>query len=115
MIGAVAAPPEGRLRGAAGRVRRAAHAVARVPAAAAVRALRDVPAGVADGALAAVFLAVMLVQLTRSASLPGGRLPLAAALSVVMAGGLALRRRMPLGAYLAGSLALLAEALWAAT
>ena len=39
---------------------------------------------------------------------------MAAALSVVIAGGLALRRRMPLGAYLAGSLALLAEALWAA-
>ena len=68
MIGAVAAPHAGRLQGAAGRVR---HAVARVPAAAAVRALRDVPAAVADGALAAVFLAVMLVQLTRSASLPG--------------------------------------------
>ena len=111
MIGAVAAPHAGRLQGAAGRVR---HAVARVPAAAAVRALRDVPAAVADGALAAVFLAVMLVQLTRSASLPGARLPVAAALSVVIAGGLALRRRMPLGAYLAGSLALLAEALWAA-
>jgi signal transduction histidine kinase len=114
MIGAVAAPPEGRLRGVVGRVRRAVHAVARVPTAAVVRALRDVPAAVADGALAAVFLAVMLVQLTRS-SLPEAQLPLAAALSVVMAGGLALRRRMPLGAYLTGSLALLAEARWAAT
>jgi signal transduction histidine kinase len=115
MINAVARPPEGRLRQAAGRVRRATRAaIARLSAAATVRPLRDVPDAVADGALAAVFLAAMLVQLTRSASVPGARLPLAVVLSVAVAGGLALRRRVPLGAYFAGSLALVAEALWVA-
>jgi signal transduction histidine kinase len=114
MISAVAQPPEGRVREAAGRVRRAACAAAARWPAAAVRVLRGVPGGVADVALAAVFLAAMLVQLIGSASLPGARLPFAVALSVVMAGGLALRRRVPLGAYVAGSLALVAEALWVA-
>lgn len=102
--------------GATGGLRRIGlAATAWLPAAAALRALRDVPGAVADRALAVVFLVAMVVELARSVSLPGVRLPAAIALSAVMAGALAWRRRVPLGAYLVGSLALVAQALWLPT
>jgi len=103
--------PRNRLRLAASRVVHAA--TTRLPGAAAVRAARQAPGWVADGALAAGFLAAMLIEQAESAALPGARQPLALALSVVIAGALALRRQIPLTAYLAGSSALLAQALWA--
>jgi signal transduction histidine kinase len=102
--------PGSRLRLAASRVVHAA--TTRLPKAGAVRAFRQVPDWVVDGALAVGFLAAMLIERAESAALPGARQPLAVALSVVIAGALALRRRMPLAAYLAGSSALVAEALW---
>ena len=79
---------------------------------AATRALRRVPEGVADAALAAAFLAAMVVE--RSRMLSGERLSAAIALSVVMAGGVAFRRRVPCTGYVVGSMALMAEALWVA-
>jgi signal transduction histidine kinase len=66
----------------------------------------------ADGALGAGFLAAMLIALAGQGTLSGTRLPSAVVLSVVIAGGLALRRRAPLAAYLAGTAALVAQALW---
>lgn len=84
----------------------------RLPKAGVVRAVRQIPGWAADGALAAGFLAVMLIEQTAQEALSGARLAFGVALSVVIAGGLALRRRTPLAAYLAGSAALVAEALW---
>jgi len=78
----------------------------------ATRALRRVPEDVADAALAAAFLAAMVVE--RARMLSGERLSAAVALSVVMAGGVALRRRVPYAGYIVGSAALMAEALWIA-
>ena len=77
---------------------------------AATRALRRVPEDVADAALAAAFLAAMLVE--RARMLSGERLSAAVALSVIMAGGVAFRRRVPYAGYIVGSTALIAEALW---
>ncbi len=80
-----------------------------------LRALRDryrrVPAVAADGALGAVFLAGMLIERT-GAGLARDRVPLAAVLSVLVAAGLALRRRAPVTGYLLGSAALSVEALF---
>jgi signal transduction histidine kinase len=87
-------------------------AAARLPAAAVVRAARRVPSPVLDGALAVGFLAALLTGQARSAPLPGSRLALAIALDVVIAGSLALRRKVPLAAYLLGTVALAAGALW---
>jgi hypothetical protein len=87
-------------------------AAARLRRVGVVRAVRQVPGWVADGALGAGFLAPMLIGLAEQGALPGARLPSAVALSVVIAGGLALRRRAPLAAYLAGTAALVAQALW---
>jgi signal transduction histidine kinase len=95
------------------RAARAAHAAAtRLRRAGVVRAARQVPGWATDGTLAAGFLAAMLIEQTEHAALSGARLPFAVALSVIIAGGLALRRRTPLAAYLAGSSALVAQALW---
>jgi signal transduction histidine kinase len=77
-----------------------------------VRAARRIPSPVLDGALAAGFLAALLIELARSAPLPGIRLALAIALDLAIAGSLALRRRMPLAAFTVGSVALAAGALW---
>jgi signal transduction histidine kinase len=77
-----------------------------------VRAARLVPGWAADGALGAGFLAAMLVGQTGHGALPGARLASSVVLSVVIAAGLALRRRAPLAAYLAGTSALVAESLW---
>jgi signal transduction histidine kinase len=68
--------------------------------------LRALPAPVVDGALAAIFLAVVAAERIE-ASLDDGRTTLiAAALTLVLAGSLALRRRFPLTALLASTAAL---------
>ena len=102
------------LGGPAGsRAARAARAAAaRLRHAGVVRAARQVPGWAADGALGAGFLAAMLIALAGQGTLSGARLPSAVVLSAVIAGGLALRRRAPLTAYLAGSSALVAQSLW---
>ncbi|MFJ3788849.1 sensor histidine kinase [Kitasatospora sp. NPDC090091] len=64
-----------------------------------------------DPALAAAFLAAMLVGRVGAADELGGRAVPAAALSLVVAGALAARRTAPLASYLAGSAALAAESL----
>ncbi|MBC3840821.1 hypothetical protein GXW82_12640 [Streptacidiphilus sp. 4-A2] len=69
-------------------------------------------AAAVDRALAAVFLTAMLVERVGAAPRIGARMPEAVALSVVVAGALALRRTAPLTAYLAGSAAMSAEALF---
>ena len=95
------------------RVRQVAYAAAvRLPKTGVVRVARLVPDWVTDVALAAIFLSAMLVEQADSAPLPAARQLLAVTLSVVIAGGLAVRRRIPLAAYLLGSLALVAQALW---
>lgn len=78
-----------------------------------VRAARQVPAWAVDLALAAGFAAAMIAE-RAAAPLPGIRQPLAIALSAVIAGALALRRRLPLTAYAVSSSALVAGALWLA-
>jgi signal transduction histidine kinase len=105
------------LGGPAGsRAARAARvAAARLRHAGVVRAARQVPGWAADGALGAGFLAAMLIALAGQGTLSGARLLSAVVLSAVIAGGLALRRRAPLTAYLAGSSALVAQALWVST
>ncbi|WP_433351952.1 sensor histidine kinase [Microtetraspora malaysiensis] len=92
----------------------------------AARRLRSLPAGpavwrrlrpstaVLDLALAAAFLAAMLVERLDAAARIGDRMPAALALSVLIAGALAAHRRLPLAAYLVGSAALSAEALFIA-
>nr|MDT0663192.1 sensor histidine kinase [Micromonospora sp. DSM 115978] len=65
-----------------------------------------------DLALAGAALAALVVQRISVAPTLGGKLPVALALSVVIAGSLAVRRRVPLAGYLSGSVALSAEALW---
>jgi len=74
------------------------------------QAVSLVHADVLDLVLAAVCLAAMLVE--RIVSLPTSRMPLAIGFSVVVATGVALRRRAPLAGYVAGSAALTAETLW---
>jgi signal transduction histidine kinase len=92
--------------------RTARAAAARLRHAGVVRAARQVPGWAADGALGAGFLAAMLLALAGQGTLSGARLPSAVVLSSVIAGGLALRRRAPLAAYLAGTSALVAQSLW---
>lgn len=99
-----------RPRQAAGRAVSAT--AARLPSARVVRAARRIPSPVLDGALAFGFLAALLIEQAHSAPLPGIRLALAVALDVVIAGSLALRRKVPLSAYILSSLALAAGALW---
>ncbi|MDW5329604.1 sensor histidine kinase [Plantactinospora sp. KLBMP9567] len=65
-----------------------------------------------DVALAGAALAALVVQRITVAPALGEKLPTALALSVAIAGCLAVRRRVPLAAYLLGSAALSAEALW---
>jgi signal transduction histidine kinase len=98
---------------AGNRAARAARtAAARLRHAGVIRAARQVPGWAADGALGAGFLAAMLIELAGQGTLSGTRLPSAVAASAVIAGGLALRRRAPLAAYLAGTSALVAQSLW---
>lgn len=69
-------------------------------------------AAVLDLGLAAAFLAAMLAERLGAAARIGDRMPVALALSVLIAGALAAHRRSPLPAYLVGSVALSAEALF---
>ncbi|WP_405013926.1 sensor histidine kinase [Kitasatospora sp. NBC_01539] len=69
-------------------------------------------AATADAVLAVAFLAAMLVERVGAAPRIGTAMPVAVLLSAVAAGALAVRRRAPLAAYLAGSVALSAEALF---
>ncbi|MFC8447857.1 sensor histidine kinase [Kitasatospora sp. NPDC057223] len=80
----------------------------------AAAALREAHPGesVVDGALAGVFLVAMAGERLRAAAEIGSRMPAALLLTVVIAGMLAVRRRAPVAAYLAGSAALAAEAQW---
>jgi signal transduction histidine kinase len=71
-------------------------------------------AAVLDVALAAAFLAAMVVERFVAGARIGDRMPAALALSVLIAGALAAHRRYPLAAYLAGTAALSAEALFIA-
>jgi signal transduction histidine kinase len=96
-------PIPARTRTVAGRLR--------LLVAAARRGVRP-SAAVVDRVLAAVFLAAMLVERVGAARRIGALMPEAVALSVVLAGALALRRTAPLASYLAGSAALSAEALF---
>lgn len=93
------------------RARSVAQRLRQLPDLAARSGARPVPALV-DGALALGFLAAMLVERAGSASAIGGRMPAAVLLSTVIAGTVALRRTAPLLCYLAGSVALSAEALF---
>ncbi|QMU69842.1 sensor histidine kinase [Streptacidiphilus sp. P02-A3a] len=70
------------------------------------------PAVALDLALAAAFLAALLADRFGAAARIGGRMPLALALSVLIAAALGARRSAPLAGYLAGSAALSAEALF---
>jgi signal transduction histidine kinase len=98
---------------AGSRAARAARAAAeRLRDAGVVRAAAQVPGWAADGALGVGFLAAMLIALAGQGTLSGARLPSSVVLSAVIAGGLALRRRAPLAAYLAGTSALVAQSLW---
>jgi hypothetical protein len=72
------------------------------------------PMGV-DLALAVVSLVAMLIERVGATAVIGAKMPLAVSLSVVIAAGLALRRRAPLCGYLLGSLALAAESLLVAS
>ncbi len=72
---------------------------------------RRLPRVAIDVALGAIFLAAMLIERIGTAATIGARMPVAVALSVVIAGGLTMRRRAPLGAYLLGSAALTTETL----
>ena len=72
----------------------------------------EVPSGAADLALAGLALVVMAGERIVSRSSLGAPLPVALALTTVIAGCLALRRRAPLTAYAVGTAALAAEALW---
>ncbi|MFC9330005.1 sensor histidine kinase [Kitasatospora sp. NPDC057015] len=69
-------------------------------------------AALLDGALAAACLAAMVAERVRAAAPAHLALPPALLLSLVVAGALALRRRAPLAAYLAGTAALAVEALF---
>jgi signal transduction histidine kinase len=109
---APAVSPASRLRQAASRV--AYGAVTWVPRAGLLRAARQVPGWLMDWLLAAGFLAAMLAGQVESAPQPEARQVLSVALSVVVAGGLALRRKVPVTAYLLGTSGLVAGALWAA-
>jgi signal transduction histidine kinase len=75
---------------------------------------RRVPAAAVDTGLAATYLAAALLYRTVTVPAIGARMPLAVALSVVIAGGLALRRRAPVAGYLVGSAGMAAEALFVA-
>jgi signal transduction histidine kinase len=65
-----------------------------------------------DLALAGAFLAAMVVERIGAAARIGDRMPAALALSVLIAGALAAGRSRPLAAYLVGTAALSAEALF---
>ncbi len=69
---------------------------------------------VADVALGGVFLVVMLAERFQAAETLGGLKPMAVGFSVLIAGGLALRRQAPVLGYLLGSSALVAETLFVA-
>jgi signal transduction histidine kinase len=78
------------------------------------RALRArwnrLPEAAVDVGLGVVFLAAMLIERIWTASAIGARMPVAVALSVVIAGALMLRRRAPVLGYLLGSVAISTEA-----
>jgi hypothetical protein len=65
---------------------------------------------VVDIAIAAGFLLAMLVERQSSAQSIGPRMPAAVALSVIVAGALAVRRRAPLTAYLCSTVSMLVGA-----
>lgn len=69
-----------------------------------------VPAWAVDLALAVVALVLMAGDRITARSTLGGPSPVELALTTVIAGGLALRRRAPLTAYAVGTAALAAEA-----
>src|SRR4051812_39678982 len=69
-------------------------------------------APVLDVGLAVVFLAVMVTERINAAPRIGVPMPVAVALSVVIAAALAARRWAPLTAYVVGSLALSVEAMF---
>jgi signal transduction histidine kinase len=72
--------------------------------------LRRLPAPAVDAALAAVFLAAVAVE--RALDPPDGdRAALSAVLTLLLAGSLMVRRRLPLAAFLTGTAALCAESL----
>ncbi len=76
---------------------------------------RRVPVAAIDVGLAAAYLtATLLYRSVTLAPAIEGRMPLAVALSVVIAGGLALPRRAPVVGYLVGSAGMAAEALFVA-
>ncbi|GAA3392624.1 sensor histidine kinase [Cryptosporangium minutisporangium] len=74
--------------------------------------LRALPPPVLDLAPAVVALVAMVVARLAADPGPGRHLPFAVALSVVVAGGLALRRRTPVTAYAVQTAALAVESLW---
>lgn len=80
-----------------------------VPAA---RGRGRLPVPAFDLALAGAFLGAMCAERFAQAARIGGRMPAALALSMLIAGALAARRRAPCAAYLAGTAALAAEALF---
>jgi signal transduction histidine kinase len=80
----------------------------------AVRRAGVTPAGV-DLTLAVVSLVAMLIERVGATAVIGAKMPLAVSLSVVIAAGLALRRRAPVCGYVLGSLALAAESLLVAS
>jgi signal transduction histidine kinase len=68
------------------------------------------PTWVVDAVLAGVFLAAMIVERVAAAPRIGARMPLAIALSVIIAAALAERRRAPLTACIVSSVAMVMEA-----
>ena len=70
------------------------------------------PATVVDGGLAVAMLAAMVVFRVATPPHLGARLPLDLALTAVIAGSLAVRRRMPLAGYVTGTAGLVVESLW---
>ncbi len=87
-------------------------AAPRAVAARTVRAVRAVPAGHWDLALAGGFLLLMAVERIGAADELHGGLPAALLLSAAVAGPLAVRRSRPLAGYLVGAAALSVEALF---
>jgi signal transduction histidine kinase len=67
-------------------------------------------AWIIDAALAAGFLAAMLVERLFASPQIGARMPVALVLSLIIAGALAARRRAPLTAYLVGTVVMVVEA-----
>ena len=82
--------------------------------AAIISRISRLPARAVDAALASLAVAMMVSERLAAAPSLGARLPAALALSAVVGGSLAFRRRLPVTAYAAGTAALAVEALWLA-